>query len=274
MLAVMLSCAILSGSAFIQTYAVLEGAKIELSLSSERVLRGEFLVVSGRLSTVDGDHPIALATVRLQYYRVGDTSFTRELTLISSNPGGLFEDRLNTTSLLKIGTWVVNASFPSQMGYEGTFALKTFVIVVQPSLSLYVSVHKLALGESIEVNGLLFACIPCIDDQIALVFVRPDGTTNTMEVKMNPVGGPYPGGYYNATFKPDVAGRWNVRAVWEGNDVTLPAYSQVETFDVEASNTSFEAQSIVYAGLTILAAAAVAVVLLALMRRRHRPFTS
>ena len=243
-------CAFVSSSAYATVYAAPQRVKIELSLS-HRVLRGELMIISGRLSTTPDDFPIALAKIRLQYYRSGETDFTREVVMITSNPGGRFEDRFNTTSLLRIGTWVVNASFPSQLGYESASTADSFTIVVQPALSLYVSSHSVALGQSVFFNGLLFACIPCIQDEVTVTFSRPDNTSISIPLRLAPTGGPYPGGYYNGTFTPDATGSWHVRAVWSGNDVTLPAYSQVEELTVGVQGKGSDTRGLLYATVAV-----------------------
>lgn len=247
-------------------YATPQHVKIELSLS-HRVLRGELMVISGRLSTSPDGFPIALAKIRLQYYRSGETDFTREVVMITSNPGGRFEDRFNTTSLLRIGTWVVNASFPSQLGYESASTVDTFTIVVQPALSLYVSSHSLALGQEVVFDGLLFACIPCSQDEVTVTFSRPDNTSISIPLRLAPTGGPYPGGYYNGTFTPDVTGSWHVRAIWNGNDVTLPAYSQVEELTVGVQDTGSGTRGLFYAAVAVAALGIVAFG--AMLWRRH-----
>jgi hypothetical protein len=256
-----------SSQAHFSVNSAQQGSKIELSLKHQ-VLRGDILIISGRLSTVIGDLPIPLVKVHFQYYRAEDISFTREVTVITSNPGGRFEDRFNTTSLLRIGPWYVNASFPSQVGYQATSTIEHFVIVVQPALSLYVSSHKISLGQSVVFNGLLFACIPCIQDEVTVAFSRPDNTSISMPVIATPIGGPYPGGYYNGTFTPDAAGVWHVRAVWNGNDVTLPARSQVEELSVETGGAGSDLRNPFYAAVAV---AALAIVVLAAMLWRRRP---
>jgi hypothetical protein len=259
-------CAFVSSSAYATVYAAPQRVKIELSLS-HRVLRGELMVISGRLSTTPDDFPIALAKIRLQYYRFGETDFTREVVMITSNPGGRFEDRFNTTSLLRIGTWVVNASFPSQLGYESASTVDTFTIVVQPALSLYVSSHSLSLGQRVVFDGLLFACIPCTQDEVSVTFSRPDNTSISIPLHLAPTGGPYPGGYYNGTFTPDVTGSWHVRAVWNGNDVTLPAYSRVEELTVGVRGTGSDTRGLFY--VTIIVAVLGIVTLGVVLWRRH-----
>jgi hypothetical protein len=246
---------------------IARGVKIELSLAHQ-ILRGEIIVISGRLSTIANDYPIALATIHLQYYRLGDGYFTREVTIISSNPSGLFEDRFNTTSLLRIGTWFVNASFPSQYGYPSASTVESFTVVVQPALSLYVSSHKIALGQSISLNGLLFACIPCIHDEVTVILSRPDNTSVSVSLKLSPVGGPYPGGYYNGSFSPDTPGLWHVKAVWKGNEVTLPAYSQIEELDVVVPSAVPD-QLIIYSVVAVVLSTCAFTVAALLWRRRE-----
>jgi hypothetical protein len=244
----------------------LQGTKIELSLRHQ-VLRGDILIVSGRLSTTIDDRPIALVKVQLQYFRAEDTSFTREVIMITSNPGGQFEDRFNTTSLLRIGPWYVNASFPSQVGYQATSTIQSFTIVVQPALSLYVSSHKIQFGQSVVFDGLLFACIPCIQDEVTVIFSRPDNTSISMSMRVTPVGGPYPGGYYNGTFTPDVPGLWHVRTTWKGNEVSLSTYSSIEELNVQEppSGSKFEIIPYVAAAVVVVGT----VILTTLLRRRN-----
>ena len=259
-------CMLAYSQAYVPAHAGPQGAKIELSLS-RLVLRGDIMIVSGRLSTTLDNRPIPLVKVHLQYYRSEDNYFTREVTIFTSNPSGLFEDRFNSTSLLRIGTWFVNASFPSQTGYERTSTVGSFTIVVQPALSLYVSSHNIELGQSVVFNGLLFACIPCFQDEVTVIFTRPDNTAVTMDLRVVPIGGPYPGGFYNGTFTPDVAGPWQIRAVWNGNDAMLPTHSEVEELNVGSLGEGFD--------MRIALAVAVAVVCLigaivALQSRRER----
>ena len=247
-----------------------QDARIELSLVHQ-ILRGEIMIISGRLSTVVGDYPIPLAKIRLQYYRSGDVDFTREVVMISSNPGGLFEDRFNSTTLLRVGTWFVNASFPSQYGYMSTSTVENFIIVVQPAISLYISSHRTSLGQTVSVDGLLFACIPCLQDDITVVFIRPNNTSINVSIRVSARGGPYPAGYYQSNFSPDTPGLWHIRAVWKGNEVTLPAYSQIEELDVEVPGAVPD-QLIIYSVVAaVLSACAFTVAALLWRRREHRP---
>jgi MYXO-CTERM domain-containing protein len=261
-------CSFLSVQTRVLAQSTMQRAKIELSVNHQ-FLRGELAVVNGRLSTALDDRPIALAEIQLQYYRSGETDFTREVIMITSNPSGLFQDIFNTTSLLRIGTWIVNASFPSQFEYESASTIETFTIMVQPALSLYVSSRDIILGKTVTFNGMLFACIPCIQDQIVVTFNRPDNTSISVPLRLVPTGGPYPGGYYNGTFTPDAAGTWRVRAVWKGNEVSLPADSQIEEITVEAEGARSGEQIIfsAAAGVAVLSALALAATL---RRRRSR----
>jgi hypothetical protein len=152
------------------------------------------------------------------------------------------------------------------VGYQATSSIEHFVIVVQPTLSLYVSSNKISLGQSVVFNGLLFACIPCIEDEVTVVFIRSDNKSIQMSIRATPVGGPYPGGFYNGTFTPDAAGVWHVRALWNGNDVTLPTYSQVEELSVESGGAG-SALSPLYVAV---AAAALAIVALGAVLWRRR----
>jgi hypothetical protein len=142
---------------------------------------------------------------------------------------------------------------------------------VQPALSLYVSSNKIALGQDISFNGLLFACIPCAQDEVTMILSRPDNTSFSVSLKLSPVGGPYPGGYYNGSFSPDTPGLWHIRAVWKGNEVTLPAYSQIEELDVEVPGAVPD-QLIIYSAVAVILSACVFAVAALLWRiREHRP---
>ena len=247
----------------------LQQTKMIVSPSNDRPLRGEVLKVSGRLSTVDGDSPIPLVAVRLQYHRLGEADVVRDVTTVTSNPGGTFEDLVNTTTLLRIGTWVVNASFAAQLGYQSTFTEKTFTIVVQPALSLYVSTHTAAVGENVTFNGLLFACVPCVRDKVTVVLTRPNHSSITFVLPLNATGGPYPGGYYVGSFVADTQGSWFIKAMWQGNDVTLPVQSQVEKVAVETPTASGAVSILNALALTIGIVSAMIAVLYVKRRLRN-----
>jgi hypothetical protein len=157
--------------------------------------------------------------------------------MITSNPSGLFQDIVNTTYLLRIGPWIVNASFPSQVGYQATSTTKMFTVVVQPNLSLYLLENHVNLGSEVAFNGLLFACIPCLHDQVVVRLFRPDNTSIMLTLNLNATGGPYPAGYYEGNYLPDTPGQWHIQAIWEGNIVSLPASSEVLTLDVGSQST-------------------------------------
>jgi hypothetical protein len=201
---------------------------------------------------------------------VGDTDATRDVSTVTSNPSGLFQDIVNTTYLLRIGPWIVNASFPSQLGYQSTSNTKAFTIVVQPSISLYLSTHQATIGQEVEFNGLLFACIPCINDQVIVTFNRPDNTSISLHVKINATGGPYPGGYYEGKFVPDMPGQWRVRAAWSGNEVTLPTQSNVEELNVESPSSVGGVSLQFYGPLVIVVLAVVGLVMLLRQRVVHK----
>lgn len=245
-----------------------QDAKIELFLSDDRPLRGEILTVAGRLSSVSDDLPIPLVSVRLQYFRVGDENPTRDVTMITSSPSGTFQDLVNTTYLLRIGPWIVNASFPAQLVYRNASAVRMFTVVVQPSLSLYVIPHQANLGQRVEFDGLLFACIPCIDDKVTVMLIRPDNTSEVVILPLNATGGPYPGGYYDGTFAPNVPGLWHIVAIWKGNNVTLPTHSQEEDLNVAAPEASQVVPSYLYVGL-ILVAASILIFVVVKWKRRN-----
>lgn len=240
-------------------------ARIQLWLSTDRPLRGQILVVSGRLSSVSNNLPIPLVSVRLQYFRVGDTNATRDVTMITNSPSGRFQDLVNTTYLLRIGPWIVNASFTPQLVYQAASAVQSFTVVVQPALSLYVYPHQVTLGQEVDFNGLLFACIPCLNDNVTVELIRPNNTYIVVPLRLNATGGPYPGGYYDAKFMPDTPGEWHVMAIWAGNEVSLPTNSTVEALFVEApgSMQSGPMELLPYAVILL-----VAVVVIALLKRR------
>lgn len=228
------------------------------------------MVVNGRLSSTLDDRPIPLVSISLQYNRVGDANATRVVSVITSNPSGLFQDIVNTTYLLRIGPWVVNASFPSQLDYQATSTAKTFTVVVQPNLSLYLSTNHLSLGRELEFNGLLFACIPCIQNQVVVALIRPDNTSILLHVALNVTGGPYPGGYYEGRFVPDMPGQWHIQAIWEGNDVSLPAYSEVEVLNVGSTTVlGGVAPWQLYSAFAIVVLGAIAVIVVLRRGRVH-----
>jgi len=245
-------------------------AKIDLSLNTDRPLRGHILIVTGRLSSVSDNLPIPLVPVRLEYIKVGDSNATRQVSMITSSPSGIFQDLVNTTYLLRIGFWTVNASFQAQLNYQSTSAAKSFTIVVQPAISLYVYPHNITLGREVDVNGLLFACIPCLDDHVRVALIRPNDTAILLNLKLNATGGPYPGGYYDAKFVPDAPGLWHIIAIWQGNDVTLPTNSTVEELNVESSGTLQSPPPPLTYTIPVLALLIVTALLIAFLNRKPK----
>jgi hypothetical protein len=130
--------------------------------------------------------------------------------------------------------------------------LAQFTVVVQPALSLYVSPQSLPVNGSLSFNGLLFACIPCLTDQVIVEFTRPDGTNVSVKLPLVATGGPYPGGYYQGNYTLDMAGQWRVQAIWEGNNVTLPVASQVEEISVGSARASLAEYEVIIVLLAIV----------------------
>jgi hypothetical protein len=72
---------------------------------------------------------------------------------------------------------------------------------------------------------------------------------------------------YNGTFKPDVVGPWQVRAVWEGNEAMLPAYSPVAELEVRGSDAVTGAD---FSPVAVAGVVGLALVLLAAIALRRR----
>jgi len=95
--------------------------------------------------------------------------------------------------------------------------------VEEASLTCSVTPQSVNLGESVQVTGALD---PGLADTIGLSYIPPEGESvmNNVQTSGN--------GDYSDSFSPTMAGVWNVRASWVGDDTHAPTDSELCRFVV------------------------------------------
>ena len=152
---------------------------------------------------------------------------------VTSDQRGIYV--LNATNGEKLSWFGTSSnSWSSATLYEGRLYVgyndwNVYCLSEYPALNSNVTLEldrsKVVMGESVKVSGRL---VPRMANaSILLSFVRPDGTTDDVQVATIEKGG------FNFTYKPDVVGNWTVSAQWKStNGYYSSAYSEYVPIDV------------------------------------------
>ena len=137
---------------------------------------------------------------------------------VTSDQRGIYV--LNATNGDKLSWFGTSSnSWSSATLYEGklyvgcndwnVYCLSDYPTLIS-NVTLELDRSKVVMGESVKVSGRL---VPGMANaSILLSFVRPDGTTDDVQVAIAEKG------VFNFTYKPDVVGNWTVSAQWESTD--------------------------------------------------------
>jgi len=110
-----------------------------------------------------------------------------------------------------------------QLSEHNVELVGTMVAAQRTTISLSVSETLITEGEELTVSG---AIAPPDETSITLTYTKPDGSTLTRNVTSSSDGS------FSDLFKPTVAGSWNVKASWTGNETQAGATSYTESFTV------------------------------------------
>ncbi len=151
------------------------------------------------------------------------------------------------------GVYRVRLTVVDDCGLTSTVE-KEVTVVTPTELELSVSPESVGLGEYVTVRGRMKPERGSL--AIRIVYESPEGTTIEHTVITGADGG------FEDKFKPDKAGVWRVKAVWEGDDLRLPSTSETVEFQVEIIP--------IWALLLIVIAAIVVLIVILLLARRKR----
>jgi len=195
---------------------------IVLSLSKDRLSPGETLTISGSIAPA-----VSGLTVKLEY-RVQGAAYFALTSVVTDDSGSFFYVWRDTPR--QIGSYDLRASWTGDERHEGAEARASLTIAATPS-SITVQVDQLAsvFGQTISING---STVPVhADVYVELTLARPDGSTTTRSCMTSTDG------IYRATFVPDKAGSWTVKAQWSGDADHEGAISSGLIFTIEKAPT-------------------------------------
>ena len=162
-------------------------------------------------------------------YTVSQVAFEGWYTwVITGDVQTALSERVLSVALVP-GTPCDLCSFYSKDAYYAENRPKLIISYTAPkassSISCSTSSSSIASGESITVSGSISP--PHSDVSVILTYTRPNGTLVTKTVNAT-------AGSYSDTYVLDMAGAWNVRASWEGDEDHLGATSSTVSFTVKA----------------------------------------
>ena len=193
-----------------------------ISLSKDRISPGETLTISGSIAPA-----ISGLTVKLEY-RAQGTAYLVLMSVVTDDSGSFSYVWRDTPR--QLGSYDLRASWTGDERHEGAEARASLTIAWIPS-SMTVQVDPLVgvFGQTITINGSIVPIHANV--YVELTFARPDGSTTTRSCRTSTDG------TYRATFVPDRAGLWTVKAQWSGDADHGGAISSDLTFAVQKAPT-------------------------------------
>ena len=206
-------------------------SQITCVLSANRIRVGTSVQISGAIT------PAQAAPVTIQARNSADTGVSwiswYNLTTINSGADGSYTFSWTPSTVLGAGmeTWYkIRASWPGTAELPGKISTPEdgvlLVVGKDPSsITCQISPATIKHGETVRVSGLIS---PPIEANVTLTYGSPAGSYVWRTIRS------YPNGTYIDSYKPEVAGIWNVSAWWPGTWDYSEARSSLTTFNVEA----------------------------------------
>ena len=209
----LLLLAVLGASPVIIGFAA---TSITVSTDKPSYFRDQTLIVSGTVSPLASGQDVAIVVN-------GPSSELKSVAQVTPSANGTYSTDLIVFRLGDpTGTWTVKASC------QGVQALTTFMYVgVQPetsSISCSVSSSNLTIGDSVRVSGSI---TPARSGVMVTVSQKGDGSWNTLAA----VASASDGGY-SYSWKPALAGSYQLKASWEGDSLYMGATSSTVSVTV------------------------------------------
>lgn len=217
-------------------------SQISLELSSEEITLGGQVIISGQLLSGNST-PIKNAEIRIEF--AFEAQKFQTLTTVETDENGEFSYGWIPS---EVGSYTIRAVWNGDFQHEGALNTTTLTVNKAPSvLAISLSSCTAKVGDKINVNGTLY---PAQEATITIEYKLPDGTVTTKSVNSNSEG------KFSDSFTVDQAGTWQVRAIWEGNDLYAGAESMSATVTVVKKKSEI---SIAASPLTIDAGETIAI---------------
>jgi len=227
---------------FAQTINVLKlPSTISLSLPTKAKV-GSSLQINGSINPIPSK-----ANVTILYRLLGEDIWN-SLANITTDALGRYA--FDWTPVLN-GTFQMKAMWAGDKKYEGDESDVLLVDVTKLSsvVSLTLSPSFVVVGEIVSINGSLSPNLSLV--KIAILYSRNDGVWRSLRNVTTDENGKYA-----VKWQPSIAGTYQVKAVWEGDNLYSGDESDVVTIEVrERPSSPFEYQPYILGAVAIVALA-------------------
>lgn len=182
-------------------------SSITVSLSSQSIVIGNQVIISGKVTNDTDETSIPNAEVTIEYSRDPLPVFIH-LTTVTANENGEYTF---TWIPPATGQYTIMASWKGDFEHEDASNTTTLTVEKASSLiALALSSYTAKIGDTISVNGILY---PAKAATITIEYTTPEGAISTKTVNSSSAG------IFSYTLTVDKVGKWTIKASWVGDDV-------------------------------------------------------
>ena len=208
-------------------------SSITISTDTETASIGMRVFIQGNLTPSLADE-----TIKIYYSRNGGSASTTLNITVKTYGAGKYNftwEAGKTIAGWKSGLYTLYAQWDGNNIYSKTRSQPIYIEVQKNSsgLTANLSSETIGLGENITVSGFL---TPVKPNMTIYIYIRLNKTgeswmlLNTTKTDNN--------GFFNYTWMPETSGKFEIYAKWEGDEIYLPAESDIKIFEVvEPLNT-------------------------------------
>jgi dolichyl-diphosphooligosaccharide--protein glycosyltransferase len=213
-----------SANRFVLVYKVLylKSADLTLELSPRSISYGESVAASGRLTSPEGE-PIPEKEIIIESLRQEGTTW-EEITRVKTSRNGTYLVTWNPQA----GNYTIRARWPGEKGVykESTSPPQELTVgKLSARVTCELSNSTITLGDEVKVKASL--SVPTSEGNITLEYKVEGGEWTPIKV------GLLENGTYITTWRPDITGKIQVRAIWSGGLNYNPATSDPAVLEVK-----------------------------------------
>jgi hypothetical protein len=195
-------------------------SSITVNLSSQSIIIGSQVTISGKVTDETDETPIPNAEVTIEYSRDPLPVFIRLTTVITNENG----EYTFTWTPPAAGQYTIMTSWKGDFEHEGATCTTALTVKKASSLiALALSSYTAKVGDIISVSGILY---PAKAATITIEYTTPEGAISTKTVNSSSVG------VFGDALTADKVGEWTIKAGWAGDDVYEGTESALTTLMV------------------------------------------
>jgi hypothetical protein len=232
-------------------------SSITVNVSPSSIVIGSHVVISGRVADELSDTPIPNVEVTIEFSRE-PLPVLITIGKVVTNENGEYTF---TWTPEAAGNYMIRVSWKGDYKHEAAAA--TITLTVEKTSSIIVltlSSYTINVGDSISVNGILY---PAKTATITLQYTSPNGSISTKTVNADEAG------KFSDTFTANQAGKWEIKAIWNGDEQHKSTESAV-TLTAQQPDTTTQMLAI---GGLIVGVIALILSAVSLLRRPKKPET-